>query len=192
MKTFTLTLLLLFAFSINIAAQSEKLSKNTSQLFNDVPCKLTNAEKNDIAKLSGLQYDSQSNNWYNTTEKTPVTVNVFVFDLTKDGKEEIGISYKLNSTVNKNDMRSLLFVRDKSDNFILNIDTEGKLYFLNINNLVFPDVYVRNNAIGLPVYRWNGNNYIKHKPLNPAKLKKYTVADMSQASKLSKVATVSE
>lgn len=182
MRIISLTSFVLYFFCITATAQDATLSASASQLFDGISCKLTNAEKNEIAKLSSLQCNADDQELYKGNN-TPLTVRVFVFDLTNDGSDEVGISYRPKGDTEQKKLASMLFVKDKTGAYTLNMDVSGKFYFLDVNKLVFPDIYVRNNMAGLPVYRWNGNSYKKHTNLNPAKLKKYSISTMANESK---------
>ena len=182
MKAYSLTSFLLCLLCITATAQKDALTAHASQLFDGISCKLTNAEKNDIATLSTLQLNAADNEFYKGSS-VPLTVRVFVFDLTNDGTDEVGISYRPKDDTKQKQLASMLFVKDKTGTFTLNMDVSGKFYFLDVNKLAFPDIYVRNDKAGLPVYRWNGNSYKKHTNLNPAKLKKYTISTMANESK---------
>ena len=181
MKTYSLTIVLLCFLCATSFAQ-EPLSPTASQLFKGFFSKLSLEEKNTVAQLSNFTLDTKDNQLYAKDSDTPLDVKVYTFDLTNDGVEEIGIIYQPTGNAEKEDIRSMLFVKDTNGEYKLNLSESGEFYFLNVNALAFPDIYVRNTTIGLPTYRWNGDHYIKHTSLNPKKLKKYSVSSMKQAS----------
>ncbi len=182
----------IFCISFSLSAQNAGLTEQAQQLFKNTNSKLSQSEKNTVTTLSNLVLDTDNKQW-SDKDGNIVSVKTFIFDLTDDGIEEVGISYSLENSKNRNEVTSMLFVKDKAADYSLNINASGNFYFLNLNKLVYPDVYVRNTARGLPIYRWNGNTYVNHKSLNPQRLKNYTVTDMRQASVLhSGVNTVEE
>lgn len=187
MKRLSLAIISLCFLCVTSYAQKANLSSNATELFKTLSCKLTTSEKNTIAELSGFSFNENDKRLYRTAYKEeanmPFDVSVFVLDLTNDGLEEISIRYSPKSGLGKKGVASMLFVKDKNGQYKLNIDVPGEFYFLNINNLAFPDVLIKNTTVGLPTYRWDGNQYNKHKLLNPSKLKKFVVNSLQQASR---------
>lgn len=186
MKSFSLTLLFICSMSISAFAQDDALSSTAEALFRSANSTLTNAEKNQIATLSGFELTDNEELWYRTTyEKEaniPFNVRLYTLDLTNDGVEEIGIIYGPQTGSGKKGLASLLFVKNPEGQFQLSIDTPGEFFFINLNNMVFPDVLVKSESFELPIYRWDGAQYNEHKLLARKKLKRLNTTSMSQAS----------
>lgn len=182
MKRFSLTIVSLCFLCITSFAQ-ETVSPAAAELFNGFFSKLSPEEKNTIAQLSPFTLNPKDKKLYTKESGIAIDVKVYTFDLTNDGIEEIGIIYRPLESDDKKDIISMLFVKQPNDNYKKNLDESGEFYFLNVNSLAFPDIYVRNTSVGLPTYRWNGKQYIKHTSLDPKRLKRYVVSSMTQASK---------
>lgn len=186
MKTYALTIVLVCFLCTTSYAQNETLTPDAAELFKLAYTKLNTSEKNTIANLSGFTLNKDDKRMYRATyteeANMPFNVRVYILDLTNDGIEEIGIVYSPKSGLGKTGIASMLFVKDTNGQYTLNIDTPGEFYFMNLTDLAFPDVLIKNTTIGLPTYRWNGSQYYKHKFISSGTLKRFVITTMQQAS----------
>ena len=187
MKSYVLKLIACLCIGTPSIAQEEILDKNASILFDNIDSTLSNAEKNEIYRLTGFALSSNQSQFYlledPDTVDNPFDVWVYPLDLNDDGLEEVAIEYGHNTNSGKSEVRTLLFVKDMEGNYSVNFGFKGTIVFLNLNPLTLPDILVRNRERGFPVWRWDGMKYFPHEQFDNKRLRKMQITYLADANK---------
>lgn len=178
---------LLFSLSLLFAQTTKSLSPEASLLFQNAKSKLSNEEKNSIAKklgfiLSGnkdlpfaLDKDSKDYSFGATVMPT---------DMNKDGKEEIFIIYGNSFTSGNTGSSVVLFIKNTSGLYEMNLGFPGMTPdILTTTSKGYPDILVGGPGLEYPVLRWNGKVYDNHKSVRDSeyeKLKKTSADELSK------------
>lgn len=181
--------LLLFTFSCQSSkAQEVPLSEGASILFKNVKSMASNAEKNEIFKLTEFQlHDDKTQFTFSNNESLsdfPFHVSVFPLDLNNDGVEEIGIVFGNIMTSGNAGNSSMLFMKDNSNNYVLHFGFPGFLIFIPRTDSNIPDVVISGPGFNFPVWRWNGTEFSRHRTIGNDELTKVNAIFIEEASKL--------
>lgn len=153
------------------------LSAEAKLLFTGVKTKMTDVEKNQIAKLSGavLAEDKQSF----TVEGESAEVGVYPLDLNNDGSEEvfviIGSSFMYGNTGQGFDF----LMKDQTGNYKSVLSFPGIPSLIQTKGKTMPAVKIGGPGFVFPVYDWNGSQYVLIKNYNT---KNKTIVDATELS----------
>lgn len=187
MKKVTLILFICLSISLSSFAQDEPLTDNAALLFEKSYSQISNAEKNEIFKLSGFEVADNGTQFYipnsKNSEIKAFNAQIFPIDLNADRIEEIVLVYgKINSS-DRAGSSSMLFIKNEDGQYKAHFGLPGSLIFVNLGGIVYPDIIISNSGAELPVWRWNGKHFFLHKNVRRDELKKLNLSNITQASK---------
>lgn len=153
------------------------LSAEAKLLFTRVKTKMTDVEKNQIAKLSGavLAEDKQSF----TVEGESAEVGVYPLDLNNDGSEEVFVIIGSSFMYGNNGQGFYFLVKDQSGNYKSVLNFPGIPSLIQTKGKLMPAVQIGGPGFVFPVYDWNGSQYVLIKNYNT---RNKTIVDATELS----------
>jgi hypothetical protein len=156
-------------------------------LFGKIKSKLTTEQKSEIFSKTGFYISKDKKQFVTGTspdEDYPFEAFVYPLDLNADGKEEVCIVFGNTFTSGQAGSSVLLLVADKAGQYQLNLGFPGVLPdALPTKNLGYPDLLIGGPDFTLPIYKWNGKEYVLLKSISEkdiAKLKTSSLEDLSK------------
>jgi alpha-tubulin suppressor-like RCC1 family protein len=167
-----------------------KLNSVAARLFSNVKTKLSNAEKNALADLSGFVLSKTNSAQFTVKgqppgEEFPFDVTVYPLDLNNDGKEEAifvwGNTFWSGGAGNS----SIVMGKNTAGNYVKLHESQGFVYLMTSRTQGYPDIYQEvpspNNKY--PVYKWNGREYKMVQSVTGSNALFKTLTSMDEASK---------
>ncbi len=190
MKTLKyICLILLFLICNQVFSQQNsniKLSEGASVLFGSVKSKLSTAEKNEIYTKSGFVLSGNKDLPFATDEQDglnyPYNASVYVTDLNEDGKEEVFLVFGNSYTSGMTGSSAILFIKDNTGKFAVNLGFPASLLVLSTSNLGYPDLLIGGPGFEFPVWRWNGKEYKLFKTIKNEVLEKIATRELPDIS----------
>lgn len=134
-------------------------------MFKDVKCSLTDADKNQAFKTMGFVLSKDKKQLADKEmPDDPFDVTVTCNDLNKDGTEEIFILYGNLATSGMTGSSIALLIKDNNGNYQRNLDFPAAEFNISKTmNKGFPDLSFAGAGFDVPVWRWNGKEYVFYK-----------------------------
>lgn len=187
MKTFFFLIAVFTCSSISLSAQTTKLSDVASILFKNVKTKLTIAEQNQIALKLGFILSADKDQPFAADKDSkdfPFAAFVMPTDINKDGKEEIFVSFGNTYTSGNTGSSVSLFIKSADGSYALNLGFPGTIPdALTTFSKGYPDLLIGGAGMQLPVWRWNGKEYVYYKSINDSEYEKLKTTSIEEISK---------
>ena len=161
-KIFLCGIGLLFSLSPLFGQTTKSLSPEASLLFQNVKSKLTNEEKNFIAKKLGFISSGNKDQPFaldKDSKDYPFGATLMPTDMNKDGKEEIFISYGNSFTSGSTGSSVALFIKNSSGAYEMNLGFPGITPdILTTTSKGYPDILVGGPGFEYPGIKmeWQG------------------------------------
>jgi len=188
MKQFLIIVMAVLVLQNILTAQSSSLNGTATLLFTNVKSKLTVAEKNKIATLTGFVLSGKKDEPFaldKDSKDYPFMAFVSPTDINKDGSEEIFISFGNGYTSGNTGSSIALFIKNTGGTYTGHLGFPGiSPDILTTSNLGYPDILVGGPGFEFPIFRWNGKTYDNYKKVDNKdyeKLKKTNLEEMSKA-----------
>lgn len=188
MKYFPMIVMAVLLLQNSLLAQSSSSNGMATLLFANVKSKLTAAEKNKIAALTGFVLSGNKDQPFamdKDSKDYPFSAVVSPTDLNKDGSEEIFVTFGNSYTSGNTGSSIALYIKNASGTYTPHLGFPGiSPDILTTTNLGYPDILVGGPGFEFPVLRWNGktyDNYKKVKDKDYEKLKKTNLEEVSKA-----------
>ena len=143
------------------------LNPVAKQLFKDVKCKLTDAEKNQIANLTGFILTGKKEQPFAMDKESmdyPYNAVVTITDMNKDGVEEVFIEFGNTYTSGNTGANIVLYIKDKQKGYNTNLGFPGiSPEQLKTGYGGYPDLLIGGPGFEFPIWRWNGKEYVFYK-----------------------------
>ncbi len=181
----------IFFLQTNLIAQTNQLNPIATLLFSNVKSKLTIAEKNKIASLTGYVLSGNKDQPFaqdKDSKEFPFNTFVYPTDLNKDGSEEIFLVFGNGYTSGNTGSSIVVYIKNAAGNFTAHLGFPGTTPdILTTVNMGYPDLMIGGPGFEFPIQRWNGKTYeyyrtVKEKDLE--KLKRSSLEDISKIYQL--------
>lgn len=162
-----------------------KLTTGASLLFNGVATNLNKQEQNDVFASLGFQCTSDGERFFEKGgEDFPFGANIYPTDLNEDGREELFILYGNMYTSGNTGSSILLLLPDINGKYILNLGFPGSLpdVIQPKNATGYPDLLIGIPGRKIPIWGWNGKEYILKKSIAVDEIQKLNVVSVDQYS----------
>jgi hypothetical protein len=150
-----------------VTTEANKLSPVAKLLFKNVESKLSDAEKNQVAGLTGFLLSGKTDQPFAMNKESleyPYTADVTITDMNKDGIQEVFILFGNTFTSGNTGQSISLFIKDKEGDYKLNLGFPGLLPDqLKTGFGGYPDLLIGGPGFNLPIWRWSGNEYKFHR-----------------------------
>jgi hypothetical protein len=179
-------IILLFFQALTIQAQTG-ISEGARLLFSGIKSKLTSKEKNQIYLNTSFVLAADKKQFQfgddPTAAQFPFTPSVFVIDLNKDSTEEICLVFGNNYTSGNIGSNVLLFIKNKQGIYQSNFGFSGSMpQVLTTVSKGYPDLVIGGPGDELPVWRWDGKQYVFHRKISRSILEKKKALTIKQLS----------
>lgn len=146
-----------------------QLSAVGSILFKNVKSKLTDAEKNQVADMTGFVLVQKKDEPFAQDKESldyPFAAQVTVTDMNKDGVEEVFIQFGNTYTSGAAGQNIVLFIKNKQGKYETNLGFPGvDPQQLKTGFGGYPDLLIGGPGMEGPVWRWNGKEYVYYKSI---------------------------
>jgi hypothetical protein len=143
------------------------LSPVANILFKDIKCKLTDTDKNEIAKMTGFVLSGKKEQPFAMDKESleyPYNAVVTVTDMNKDGIEEVFIQFGNTYTSGNTGANIVLYIKDKQKGYKTNLGFPGvEPEQLKTGFGGYPDLLIGGPGFEFPIWRWNGKEYVYYK-----------------------------
>lgn len=162
-----------------------KLTGGASLLFAGIKTKLNKQQQNDVFALLGFQCTPDNKQFYEKDgEDFPFSASIYPTDLNGDGREELFVLYG-NTFVSGNTGSSIiLLMPDVTGKYRANLGFPGLLpdVIQTKKGSNYPDLLIGMPGNKIPVWQWNGKEYVFKKSVSNGDIKKLQVASVEQYS----------
>ncbi|MEO8109748.1 MAG: hypothetical protein ABI594_06955 [Ginsengibacter sp.] len=146
-----------------------QLSAVAGMLFKNVKSKLTDADKNQIADMTGFVLVPQKDEPFAQDKESldyPFAAVVTVTDMNKDGIEEVFIQFGNSYTSGAAGANIVLYIKNKQGKYDVNLGFPGvEPQQLKTGFGGYPDLLIGGPGMEGPVWRWNGKEYVYYKSM---------------------------
>ncbi|HPH83946.1 MAG TPA: hypothetical protein PLC48_00750 [Ferruginibacter sp.] len=187
-STFVKIVFIILMFFNVFAVQAQTgISEGARLLFSGIKTKLTSKEKNQVYLNTGFVLAADKKQFLFGDDPTaiqfPFTATVLVTDLNKDSTEEICLVFGNTYTSGNIGSNVLLFIKNKQGIYQSNFGFSGSMpLVLTTMSKGFPDLVIGGPGDDLPVWRWDGRQYIFYRKISRSALEKRKPSTIKQIS----------
>ncbi|NEU08137.1 hypothetical protein GZH53_07415 [Flavihumibacter sp. R14] len=160
-------------------------SREAAALFNNVPTRLTFAEKDQIAKDLGFVLSTDKQQPFAQDAESldyPFAARTLPTDMNQDGNEEIFVLYGNSFTSGATGASVVLFVKDAKGKYRINLGFPGLPGIMPALNGGYNDLLIGGTGFEFPVWRWNGREYTHYKTIRDSDLEKIRIREVEDLS----------
>ena len=181
-------IILLFFRAFSLQAQTG-ISEGARLLFSGVKTKLSIKEKNQLYLNTSFVLAADKKQFQfgddPTAAQFPFLPSVFVTDLNKDSTEEICLVFGNSYTSGNIGSNVLLFIKNKQGVYQSNFGFSGSMpLVLTTANKGYPDLVIGGPGEELPIWRWDGKQYVFHRKISRSVLEKMKPISIKQMSNI--------
>lgn len=128
-------------------------------LFKGTKSKLSKQEKQQMFKQLGFRLSKNKKFIVDDTCGEDVSPEVEIVDLNGDGMEEVFVSWGNTCTSGRAGQSITLFVKDRTGQFVKNLDMPGTYEKLSSRHNGFPDLMIGGPGFCHGIWQWKGAKY---------------------------------
>jgi len=155
---------------------SSTSEKGVKLLFKGVKTDLSPSDKLQIYKSLGFYLSNSQTRFVIDKEQedaySAFDARVYVTDMNKDGVDEVFVSYGNSITSGSAGSSVALFIKNGKNEYKSNLDFPGCIGgVLPTKNEGYNDLIIGCPGMDIPVWSWNGKEYVFSKRIQPEKIK---------------------